>query len=67
MNKVFLNLGRQPLANSFLKDISKNTIKKTMYIIKFVNIPITILLNPLFWSIDKTIKIININAKITYK
>ena len=27
MNKVFLNLGRQPLANSFLKDIGKNALQ----------------------------------------
>ncbi len=27
MNKIFLNLGRQPLANSFLKDINKKTLR----------------------------------------
>ena len=31
MNKVFLNLGRQPLANSFLKDIGKNTLRKEFF------------------------------------
>ena len=31
MNKVFLNLGRQPLANSFLNNIKKNTIKKEFF------------------------------------
>ena len=31
MNKVFLNLGRQPLANSFLKDISKNTLRNEFF------------------------------------
>ena len=31
MNKVFLNLGRQPLANSFLKDIGKNTLQKEFF------------------------------------
>ena len=31
MNKVFLKLGRQPLANSFLKDIGKNTLRKEFF------------------------------------
>ena len=31
MNKVFLNLGRQPLANSFLKDISKRTLRNEFF------------------------------------
>ncbi len=31
MKKIFLNLGRQPLANSFLKDISKKTIKREFF------------------------------------
>ncbi|MDC3040044.1 class I SAM-dependent methyltransferase [Candidatus Pelagibacter sp.] len=31
MNKVFLNLGRQPLANSFLKNIKKNTLKNEFF------------------------------------
>ncbi len=31
MNKVFLNLGRQPLANSFLKDINKNTLRNEFF------------------------------------
>ena len=31
MNKVFLNLGRQPLANSFLKDISKKTLRNEFF------------------------------------
>ena len=31
MNKVFLNLGRQPLANSFLKDIKKNTLRNEFF------------------------------------
>ncbi len=31
MKKIFLNLGKQPLANSFLKDISKKTIKKEFF------------------------------------
>ena len=31
MNKVFLNLGRQPLANSFLKDIGKNTLRNEFF------------------------------------
>ncbi len=31
MNKVFLNLGRQPLANSFLKDIGKNTLQNEFF------------------------------------
>ena len=31
MNKVFLNLGRQPLANSFLKDVKKNTLKNEFF------------------------------------
>ncbi len=31
MNKVFLNLGRQPLANSFLKDIGKNTLHNEFF------------------------------------
>ena len=31
MNKVFLNLGRQPLANSFLKDINKKTLRDEFF------------------------------------
>ena len=31
MNKVFLNLGRQPLANSFLKNIKKNTLRNEFF------------------------------------
>ena len=31
MNKVFLNLGRQPLANSFLKDTKKNTLRNEFF------------------------------------
>ena len=31
MNKVFLNLGRQPLANSFLKDIGKNALRNEFF------------------------------------
>ena len=31
MNKVFLNLGRQPLANSFLKDIRKKTLQNEFF------------------------------------
>ena len=31
MKKIFLNLGKQPLANSFLKDISKKTIKREFF------------------------------------
>ena len=31
MNKVFLKLGRQPLANSFLKDIGKNTLRNEFF------------------------------------
>ena len=31
MNKVFLNLGKQPLANSFLKDIKKNTLRNEFF------------------------------------
>ena len=31
MNKVFLNLGRQPLANSFLKDVGKNTLRNEFF------------------------------------
>jgi len=31
MNKVFLNLGRQPLANSFLKDIKKYTLRNEFF------------------------------------
>mgnify|MGYP001254496524 FL=1 len=31
MNKVFLNLGRQPLANSFLKDIDKSTLRNEFF------------------------------------
>ena len=31
MNKVFLNLGRQPLANSFLKNIDKNTLRNEFF------------------------------------
>ena len=31
MKKIFLNLGKQPLANSFLKDLSKKTIKKEFF------------------------------------
>ena len=31
MNKVFLNLGRQPLANSFLKNVKKKTLKNEFF------------------------------------
>tara|TARA_B100000963_G_scaffold359346_1_gene386448 strand:+ start:827 stop:2020 length:1194 start_codon:yes stop_codon:yes gene_type:complete len=31
MNKVFLNLGRQPLANSFLKNIDKSTLRNEFF------------------------------------
>ena len=31
MNKVFLNLGRQPLANSFLKDLGKSTLRREFF------------------------------------
>ena len=31
MNKVFLNLGRQPLANSFLKNIGKNALRTEFF------------------------------------
>ncbi len=31
MNKVFLNLGRQPLANSFLKDIKKSRLRNEFF------------------------------------
>jgi len=31
MNKVFLNLGRQPLANSFLKDIGKKALQNEFF------------------------------------
>ena len=31
MNKVFLNLGRQPLANSFLKDLGKSTLRRDFF------------------------------------
>ena len=31
MNKVFLNLGRQPLANSFLKDTSQKTLRNEFF------------------------------------
>ncbi len=31
MNKVFLNLGRQPLANSFLKDIGKKALRNEFF------------------------------------
>ena len=31
MNKVFLNLGRQPLANSFLKNIGKKTLRNEFF------------------------------------
>ena len=31
MNKEFLNLGRQPLANSFLKDIGKNALRNEFF------------------------------------
>ena len=31
MNKVFLNLGRQPLANSFLKDLRKSTLRREFF------------------------------------
>ena len=31
MNKVFLNLGRQPLANSFLKDIKQKTLRNEFF------------------------------------
>ena len=31
MNKVFLNLGQQPLANSFLKDIKRSTLRNEFF------------------------------------
>ncbi len=31
MNKVFLNLGKQPLANSFLKDVEKTTLRNEFF------------------------------------
>ena len=31
MNKVFLNLGRQPLANSFLKNVRQNTLRNEFF------------------------------------
>ena len=31
MNKVFLDLGRQPLANSFLKNIGKNALRNEFF------------------------------------
>lgn len=31
MNKVFLNLGKQPLANSFLTNLKKNTLKNEFF------------------------------------
>ena len=31
MNKVFLNLGRQPLANSFLKNIGKKALRNEFF------------------------------------
>ena len=31
MKKIFLNLGKQPIANSFLSSISKNTLKKEYF------------------------------------
>ena len=31
MKKIFLNLGKQPLANSFLKDLSKKTLKNEFF------------------------------------
>ena len=31
MKKIFLNLGRQPLANSFLKNIEKNTLRNEFF------------------------------------
>ncbi len=31
MNKVFLNLGKQPLANSFLKNVDKNTLRNEFF------------------------------------
>ena len=31
MKKIFLNLGKQPLANSFLKDLSEKTLKNEFF------------------------------------
>ena len=31
MKKIFLNLGKQPIANSFLSSISKNTLQKEYF------------------------------------
>ena len=51
MNKVFLNLGRQPLANSFLKDISKNTLRNEF----FFNLKICFNTNNYLVSITKPV------------
>ncbi len=51
MNKVFLNLGRQPLANSFLKDIGKNTLRNEF----FYNLKICFNTKNYLVSIDKPV------------
>jgi SAM-dependent methyltransferase len=51
MNKVFLNLGRQPLANSFLKNIKKNTLKNEF----FYNLKICFNTKNFLVSIDKPV------------
>ena len=51
MNKVFLNLGRQPLANSFLKDIGKNTLHNEF----FYNLKICFNTKNYLVSIDKPV------------
>ena len=51
MIKVFLNLGRQPLANSFLKDIGKNTLHNEF----FYNLKICFNTKNYLVSIDKPV------------
>ena len=51
MNKVFLNLGRQPLANSFLKDNGKNTLRNEF----FYNLKICFNTKNYLVSIDKPV------------
>ena len=51
MNKVFLNLGRQPLANSFLKDIKKNTLRNEF----FYNLKICFDTKSYLVSVDKPV------------
>ena len=51
MNKVFLNLGRQPLANSFLKDIGKKTLRNEF----FYNLKICFNTKNYLVSIDKPV------------